>query len=199
MREVINITKEDAGYSELKKMIEKVNEDNLIIVAKSKKNKKSTIVPVLSMNEIYFYVAKEVDGGLVYKLSYTDEELNIAKKNTINRARICGMYSIPFSDGSTLEDWIPSEFGMNFLTSNSKMNGAGILLCTDYLVKIKEKIGPYYILPSSIHEVIIVPKNILNPSIRIDMLTQIVKEININVVDDNDHLADNAFEYLDWI
>ena len=49
---------------------------------------------------------------------------------------------------------------MYVLTSQSKMDGAGVLARDGVLEKIGELIGSnFYVLPSSIHEVLIVPDN----------------------------------------
>ena len=86
---------------------------------------------------------------------------------------------------------------MNVITTSGEANGAGILLCTDYLRQIFNKIGDYYILPSSIHEVIVVPKESW-PGEATE-LSKMVREINADYVDDEDVLADECFEYSDWV
>ena len=60
---------------------------------------------------------------------------------------------------------------------------------------MEKKFGEFYIIPSSVHELIITPKQ---RGMSRDKLTQIVKEVNASVVDENDFLADRAFTRKDW-
>ncbi len=197
MNKVINITEKDAKYEEVMSLVGQANEENLIIVARSEKNRKDSVIPpVMILNGIYFYVASDVNDALVYRSNYTSKEVEIAKANTIANARIGGMTDVLFGSGDPIDEWAPDEV-MNVLTTKSKENGAGILLCGEYLAEIREKIGDYYILPSSIHEVIIVAKD--KSFANIDELAKIVREINVSKVSDGEFLSDEAFEYTDWI
>ena len=52
--------------------------------------------------------------------------------------------------------------------------------------------GDYYILPSSIHEVLMLPAAELDEA---EKLKEMVKEINLNVVDASERLSDNVYYY----
>ena len=77
------------------------------------------------------------------------------------------------------------------MTSGSNTLGANILLEPDKLKYIEERIGEYYIIPSSIHEIICVKKedNI------IEGLKEMVKEVNDTVVEKKDILSYSIYEY----
>lgn len=195
MNKVITIEKDDERYEEMMNLVGKATTDNLIIVAKSHENRKAMIKPITVHNGIYFYVASVVNNALIYRTNYTDKEVEIAKANTVKNAVIGDMAAALVGGMTSLSDWNPTF--MNILTTNSGVNGAGILFCSDYLTKIFDKIGEYYILPSSVHEVIIVPK--ANCTADISDLSNMVKTINADIVDDTDVLSDEAFEYSDWI
>lgn len=195
MNKVITIEKGDTRYEDMVSLVGQASTDNLIIVAKNHDNRKATIKPITVRNGIYFYVASVVNNALIYPTNYTDKEVEIAKANTVKNAVIGDMAAALLGGMTSLSDWDPTF--MNILTTNGGVNGAGILLCSDYLTKIFDKIGDYYILPSSVHEVIIVPK--ANYTADISDLSNMVKTINADIVDDTDVLSDEAFEYSDWI
>lgn len=195
MNKVITIEKGDARYEDMVNLVGQASTDNLIIVAKNHDNRKAMIKPITVRNGIYFYVASVVNNALIYRTNYTDKEVEIAKANTVKNAVIGDMAAALLGGMTSLSDWTPTL--MNILTTNGGVNGAGILLCSDYLTKIFDKIGDYYILPSSVHEVIIAPK--ANCTADISELSNMVKTINADIVDDTDVLSDEAFEYIDWI
>ena len=56
-----------------------------------------------------------------------------------------------------LKDYVPSD--MYVLTNESKLNGAACILYENVLYDFAQKLGAdLYILPSSVHEVILLPK-----------------------------------------
>ena len=82
---------------------------------------------------------------------------------------------------------------MYVLTSQSKMDGAGVLARDGVLEKIGELIGSnFYVLPSSIHEVLIVPDN---GNMQTKELEDMVKEVNATQVAPEDLLSDKVQYY----
>lgn len=81
-----------------------------------------------------------------------------------------------------------------YVVSNAqRMNGATVLLYPDTLRKIEEKVGgEYYILPSSTHEVLAIPKNQAPTPTE---LRQMVREINRDQVKPTERLAGEVFLY----
>jgi hypothetical protein len=82
---------------------------------------------------------------------------------------------------------------MYVLTNTSGSLGAAALFYPDVKDKAAELIGSdYYILPSSTHEVILVPDSAgINPK----ELCEMVKQANRTVVDEKDILSDNVYHY----
>ena len=154
-------------------------------------------------NGIYFYVAYQLEIGLAFLSSYTPEQILKAVENTINRARFMVMPT-SMNDFASIFNNPPKKLSemenfrlMNPLTCEGNQNGAGILFCHEYLKAIREKIGgDFYILPSSIHEVLIVPND---GTVDINDLNSIVQDVNANEVSENDYLADRAFTVDEWI
>ena len=78
-------------------------------------------------------------------------------------------------------------------TNSKKVNGAGVILYEGLLKTFAEKIsGDFYILPSSIHEVIFVPAN---GDMDVRYLIQMVKEVNATEVSPSEVLSDNVYKY----
>ena len=79
------------------------------------------------------------------------------------------------------------------LTNSSRVNGAACILYDNLLKKFANDVhSDLYILPSSVHEVIIVPKkNAFDNSELADM----VREVNEQGVSQDEILSDNVYEY----
>lgn len=84
---------------------------------------------------------------------------------------------------------------MYVLTNAEKLNGAAMLLDIDTMDRIAEKIGmSYYILPSSVHETIIIPASITESS-SLENLAEMVVEINGTQVAPDEVLSDHVYRY----
>lgn len=85
------------------------------------------------------------------------------------------------------------ESAMYVLTNRTKIYGAACILYKGMLEVIREKLGKdYFILPSSVHEVIIIPKTGNESEKR---LLQMVTEVNRTQVDAEEVLADSVYYY----
>lgn len=81
--------------------------------------------------------------------------------------------------------------GVQYIISNTKKrNGAGAFIAD--IDKLKERFKKFYILPSSIHEVLLIPENRCQLS-KTD-LDDLVKNVNITVSPD-ERLADHAYYF----
>ena len=90
-----------------------------------------------------------------------------------------------------LKDYVPSD--MYVLTNESKLNGAACILYENVLYDFAQKLGAYlYILPSSVHEVILLPKLSMFEK---DELVNMVKEVNTEGVAADEVLSDHVYEY----
>ena len=120
----------------------------------------------------------------------------LAKKNTqrLFRGRVLSMMEVMAEIiGDSADAFEDSAFPMYVATNIFKMNGACILLYDGVLKKFAEKIGgDFYILPSSVHEVIFVPAN---GDMNTRYLIQMVKEVNATEVAPDEVLSDNIYKY----
>ena len=89
---------------------------------------------------------------------------------------------------------VDPEDEMMFVASNpNKLNGAAVLTYPGFLEQAAEQLGgDFYVLPSSIHEIILLPE-------RGDMcpreLENMVQEVNATQVAPEDKLSDNVYHY----
>lgn len=193
---VITLKETDALYQSFIDAVNQATDDQLIIVARSEKNRKpDNIKPVAVKNGIYFYIAYSLNNKLAFPSKYTQEQLAVAKANTVKNARLSDGLDIIFEEGKTIDDYDSSDVPMIIVSSVSKMNAAGILLCSDFLNALMDKIGDYYIIPSSIHEIIISPKTC---DLEKDALSVMVREVNAAEVSDEEVLGDRAYDYSEW-
>ena len=94
-------------------------------------------------------------------------------------------------DEVDLKDYVPSD--MYVLTNESKLNGAACILYENVLYDFAQKLGAdLYILPSSVHEVILLPKLSMFEK---DELVNMVKEVNTEGVAADEVLSDHVYEY----
>ena len=90
-----------------------------------------------------------------------------------------------------LKDYVPSD--MYVPTNESKLNGAACILYENVLYDFAQKLGAdLYILPSSVHEVILLPKLSMFEK---DELVNMVKEVNTEGVAADEVLSDHVYEY----
>ena len=195
INKIMNVTENDPMYNELANEIANATDENLVIVGRSYKNRKDDAVkPVAVKNKIYFYVAYDLNGKTVYPNAVTPEQIYKAKANMMHRVRLGSMMSLLFSEGETLENFKFSGDPMNVATLDCKMYGAGLLYCEEFLKEMEKKIGRYYILPSSIHELIFVPAYTNLKS----GLAEMVQAVN-ETVSENDYLSGRVFEIDEWV
>lgn len=83
------------------------------------------------------------------------------------------------------------ELPMYVATNQNKTFGTAILLYDRFLDAAAKEFGSYYVLPASVHELIIVPETFGNPS----ELKQLVKRVNNSEVPEQEILSDNIFHY----
>lgn len=87
---------------------------------------------------------------------------------------------------------IAHEPKMFVLTNKRKIYGANILLCKEELAGLADKIqDDFYILPSSIHELIAIPVK----DVEVEPLKKMVKEVNDNEVEIEEILGYEVYKY----
>jgi len=95
---------------------------------------------------------------------------------------------------SELEDMdMSGGMPMYVLTNEDKMHGAAVMLYPNLMDEIAEKVGgDFFVLPSSIHELLIIPKD--SGAERVE-LENMVQEVNATQVAPDEVLSDHVYEY----
>lgn len=81
---------------------------------------------------------------------------------------------------------------MYVLSNKSNIKGASAMLDKKGIVELADRIGvhEFVLLPSSIHECILVPKT---SDVDMEMFENMVKEVNATTVDPLERLVDRAY------
>ena len=144
----------------------------------------------MDLSIIYRYVVEinddEVSSAVVTnkfseKYDVTEEEMyEAAYKNTMEKIK----------PGIHQNSMIP---GMRFLTNDAGVYGANALLYKEIIAKEAKKIdADLYLIPSSIHEIIIYP---VSNTLTADMLKETIEQINSSEIEPEDYLSDSLYIY----
>lgn len=139
---------------------------------------------VISEDILYYYFGNDMD-----------KIRQLAKENTprINPIKFRGINEVMAEMMPGLPP-MPGESPFYVLTNESVTRGAATILYPDVLDVIRENVeGNFYIVPSSIHELLIVPIKDIDGN----ELKEIIGEVNSAVVDPIDYLGDEALICVD--
>lgn len=107
---------------------------------------------------------------------------NIRNMNEVIAEMMGGMFPLP-------DEPAP----LYVATNDNTFHGAGVMTYPDFMEQATEKLGgSFYILPSSIHEIIMVPDEF---QMKAQELKAMVTEVNGSEVDPVDKLTDNVYHY----
>ena len=88
-----------------------------------------------------------------------------------------------------IDDLLP----MYVLSNRNKLNGSSCILYSGLLRRFAKMMhSDLYILPSSVHEVLLIPSNLSNS---IEELTDMVREVNITQLNNEEILSDHVYYY----
>ena len=129
-----------------------------------------------------------------------DEVINQAIDNTEKMEFSCKtmketLMGLLGEEEQMMEELFPMETGpkMYVVTLPNAVDGASILACKDSLSKIVEKIGEdCFILPSSVHEILLVPKG---SGVELSDLQAMVCDVNCTEVQASEILSDHVYEF----
>ena len=144
-----------------------------------------------------------ISNRIMKHLKLTEEELfQFAKTNTVKRTGIItkpllsNIFDLGNEMSTKTDIWNFSDdpSDSTILSNRNFMNGAALILCDEVMDKVVEhyKVNVLYILPSSIHEVIIVPDD---DSVDAEYLKNMVYETNRSAVAPEDRLSDHVYKY----
>ena len=125
----------------------------------------------------------------------------VAIDNTerLNPSRLVALESVLFGEE---ENFLESEnayerCSMMVLTNEDKVGGAAALANPEVLKKVSQVIDDsFYILPSSVHETLIIPKEVARDmGMTPKELGEMVREVNANEVNKEERLSDHIYEF----
>jgi hypothetical protein len=83
-----------------------------------------------------------------------------------------------------------------YVVSNSTKNyGAACMLSSKVMEELKEKLGSFYIIPSSIHEFIAIPTVRDQENVDVSEIVEMIRDVNASSVPDEDILSDSLYGY----
>ena len=141
----------------------------------------------------------KVTNKIIENWGVTEQELfALAEKNTARLRE-------PFMED--ISNVIPKDLNnvcdgfeqgvMYVLTNTKRINGACVILNKQFMNEVYKKLGKgFYVIPSSIHEVIVVGKDTIGENER--NINQMIKEVNEFHVEETEILGDNAY-YFDGV
>ena len=117
----------------------------------------------------------------------------------LHAASICNLSELLPSTFKGMSEVMSEMMGMSadeekmYVLSNSmKINGAAALLDSKMMEEIVATIGAFYVLPSSIHETLIVP---VKTGMDVESLENMVREVNATQVQLEERLSDHVYTY----
>lgn len=133
-----------------------------------------------------------INDDAMKKYGITEEELkkNVKDFNDYKITKLSDMFGIFKSSQGEDESRMKEIF---VVYGKDGMSGANVLMSDKALSDIEERMGEgFYVLPSSIYEVLIVPKS-FGKSER--ELVKMVREVNAEAVAEKEQLSDSIFRY----
>lgn len=93
----------------------------------------------------------------------------------------------------SVSDFSVGDLGLYVLTNVQRVNGASYMLCREVLASFaKEHDCNFYILPSSIHEVLLLPEHLVPD---VGYLKETVRDVNACAVSATEYLSDHVYYY----
>ncbi|SCY10881.1 DUF5688 family protein [Butyrivibrio sp. INlla14] len=143
-----------------------------------------------------------VTNNMLDNYGITPEQLNqdaLENAPVIRPAEIKGMSEVmyeimgPDAEAMGIPQIDPKDEQMFVATVPDKTGGAGVIAYPNFMEEAAEKVGgSYFVLPSSLHEVILVPDD---GRMSASELENMVKEVNATQVDPQDKLTDHVYHY----
>ncbi len=167
-------------------------------------------VPYLDLAIVFCYLLDHNDNSsasilihnshLEYWNVTCDELMDCATRNTprlleadLRDMRDMMTEILPDSDGYILDELPEDTMEIFVLTNHAKLNGACCILYQHLLHDFAKKLNrDLFILPSSIHEVLLIPAL---PGQSKEELTDMVREVNMTQVAPEEILSDHAYYY----
>ena len=144
------------------------------------------------------YASTNVTDGILDSMGLSEEEaiqiaINNGKKDVTLQDMLSLLLDMGIDTGVDVDDVDYLEAPMYVLSNKRKLNGAVAMLYSEYLDKVCDKFGSdnVYIIPSSVHEVIVVNAKDIKPS----DINNMIAEVNDTTVSPDEILSYNLYKY----
>ena len=135
-------------------------------------------------------LAKELKLNIPEAFNYVREKrFDYFAENVVDVLRNAGM--------PVLDDAILPLIVVGLNDGGQMPNGAGVLASRPCMEELEDRFGELIIFPSSIHEILVVPRRALGVMRNKNELTEMVRDINASTVKPFEQLADNVYLYRD--
>ena len=115
------------------------------------------------------------------------------------RSVLGSMLAVDLPDGmdeeaeQIMSEMMSQEEGMFVLSNKQKLHGASAILDKEIMRRVTELIGnDFFVIPSSVHELLIVP---IKAGIEASAITDMVKDVNATQVSPDERLSDHVYRY----
>lgn len=106
---------------------------------------------------------------------------------------LMGLNATNLLDEDVIDSLQNGDNPMYILTNNIKSNGASVILYENMLKEMSKRFDDdMVVIPSSIHEVIVIPKSKVDD---INMITEMIQQVNETEVSLEERLSDHAYIY----
>lgn len=175
----------------------KENEDELSDIPHKVIEDMAVIYRVMMKKESGLMSSFIIRNEMMKKYGITVDQLHADAINEASKSRPFFIKSLSSVLSEAFEYGIKEsidEKEIIYMASNDQcIFGAGVILYPGFFEKAAELIGEdYYILPSSLHECMLVPED---KDVRVNNLLMMVKEINKENVSPEDKLTDSVYHY----
>lgn len=141
----------------------------------------------------------KISKELAEKYNLSEEELFFSSLKVIEKEKtidsmmkyVSKVFGFEADEDKADEDEI-----MYILSNKKKLFGAAQIINESALKDFHKKYGDYYVLPSSIHEVILLPKKFA-PTDDVGYLVEMVKEVNETRVQEDEVLSESVYEFTE--
>lgn len=155
-------------------------------------NARLTVTITNSLFAQYYLNINELHRIALFNMWKSGIEFRSMHDMLIDLARAKGV-SLP----DELEDDVSGVPQMFVLSANNRFNGAAAILREQTMEEISDSFGghDFVVIPSSVHEVIILPIDESNEGYDKDMLNSMVCDVNENEVAETEYLSDHVYIY----
>ena len=138
-----------------------------------------------------YYDSIQVTNAMLEKWDITEQQLN--DDAMLGSYTVSSAYLLPI--GQMIGIDLNEDVSNTFVASSGAINGAWIMFFPGMMASYAKQLGSkgYYILPSSIHEMLLMPAEYSDYDARV--LQRIVAEINETEVSPEDRLTDSIYYY----